>query len=637
MFAASLLMAGAFCSCSEKESEPTTDGDYIDFTVGGTDSRTVRADGNKAQINWENGDKIRILSDKATTSKGYCYADYSVNVSETNASKGTLAYVTDGLQWKPNAGEHAFYAIYPSTAALSYKDGVVTLGLPVNQKAKITSSTEFTEGSGDKERTKHHYVCAPEMTNSYLVATAKASGGQNVKLEFSPIMTTLDVTLANTGSDTITVTGIEIIDAAATYDGNDAGTFQYKVSDGSIASTTTGQLTTFVEMEDQEGNTFIDLMSNETLKLTVFLQPTAIDKNHQVSVQVHTTGTQPKVVALGGNVQEDKTLAWKAGELGSVKLNIRKNANNNWISNIPDNTYISQLSIPGTNMSASRQAPKKDDANYQGQTLTFTQQLQQGVRAFDFNLLYQQGGNPTVCFVDGTKTDYSLKTVLSDLSTYLTKNPKEAVFILFRMTGASTDKNDFGADFEASVNNVLVQWKPDLTIGECRGKMVVAYYAEVDYNRTKPAWITDGMENSSSIIGSTTLTGTNKTFAPLYYFAGNSDKNYTIQQRKNNIEIYFNKLKNGDTDSPNNTWGICFLGGYDKNTSTTYFKGCIENAKAIHPVVYKYLRNQMKFGPLGVVYIDWLGLRRYGDDLVYSDVLAQKIIDQNSRFTLKHK
>lgn len=582
MFAASLLMAGAFCSCSEKESEPTTDGDYIDFTVGGTDSRTVRADGNKAQINWENGDKIRILSDKATTSKGQSYADYSVNVSKTNASQGTLAYVTDGLQWNPNASEHAFYAIYPSTAALNYKDGVVTLGLPVNQKAKITSSTEFTEGSGDKERTKHHYVCAPEMTNSYLVATAKASGGQNVNLNFSPIMTTLDVTLANTGSDTITVTGIEIIDTAAKYDGNDAGTFQYKVSDGSIASTTTGQLTTFVEVEDQEGNTFIDLMSNET-------------------------------------------------------LNIRKNANNNWISNIPDNTYISQLSIPGSNMSASSQAPKKDNGNYQGQTLTFTQQLQQGVRAFDFNLLYQSGGNPTVCFVNGTKTDYSLSNVLSDISTYLNKNPQEAVFLLFRMTGASADKNDFGEAFEASVDKVLVQWKPDLTIGECRGKMVVAYYAEVDYKRTKPAWITDGMENISSIIGSTTLTGTNRTSAPLYYFAGNSDKNYTIQQRKDNFASYFDKLKNGDASSPNNTWGICYLGGYDKNTSTTYFKGCIENAKTIHPVVYKYLYNQTTFGPLGVVYIDWLGLRRYGDDLVYSDVLAQKIIDQNSRFTLKHK
>ena len=62
----------------------------------------------------------------------------------------------------------------------------------------------------------------------------------------------------------------------------------------------------------------------------------------------------------------------------------------NWMSSVSDETFISELSIPGTHDSASDERGCNGDA-CQCQDATLEEQLNLGVRAFDIRLSYDTG------------------------------------------------------------------------------------------------------------------------------------------------------------------------------------------------------------------------------------------------------
>ena len=144
--------------------------------------------GKKIQpIDWISGDKIRVYSPDCTRdrwAKPEHWADYKIvnidNNSNDGISKGELENVQEvGLAWS-DAGNHTFYAVFPSPGTTEGNEPDGTLGkfsftLPAAQKIDA------------------------EMEYAFMTAAAKADAGVNgdaVNLDFYPAFTAfkLDIT-----------------------------------------------------------------------------------------------------------------------------------------------------------------------------------------------------------------------------------------------------------------------------------------------------------------------------------------------------------------------------------------------------------------------------------------------------------
>lgn len=656
---AATLLSGAFAACSDKEdiAADVTTKDYVDFTVGDGDSRTVRDEKDKYQINWDNGDKVRVFCAEAIGANSQGYADYTVEKGTGAANKGKLQYISDGLQWSETAGTtHHFYAVYPAddSKILGETDGVVRFKMPVSQTVKVTEKSTTTV---DGQQTTH-YQCAPVMDNAYMVAYYDTDVHGKVPLDFQPIMTTIDVTVKNGISpnetnSTITVTGVSIIDESAL--GSDE--FSYNVREGKMVaseSEMTATQTFFVSVQNDDED-FVDLESGGSLKFTVFLPPVAINESHKVKVRVHCTGGSPQVVALGGNVQTDADgnthkLDFKAGSLGSIALKVKNLLSNNWITPLDSNIYVQQLSIPGTNESVAYLS----SGNQVNQGWNIENQLAMGIRAFDIhgesnNLVGSTTG--WTLYAKGSQST-QLTTLLEEtFLPFLEKNPGE--FVILQLKTENKSFKNFDSYFEDFLGDKLVQWKPDLRIGECRGKIVclMRYYSHSKdpYNGWKKPGIMYEEFGTGSGTVHVNISSVKKSDAPeklplLYYFARNSGENYT-DDRLTQIETMLERTKALGKQENNSgfPWSVCYVAastneGKKNNYETT--AGYLKNAQAMHPVLFKWMNRQESFGPLGIVYMDWVGRRDVDQDGtayngVYGDLLPAAIIDNNYRFTMQ--
>ena len=66
-----------------------------------------------------------------------------------------------------------------------------------------------------------------------------------------------------------------------------------------------------------------------------------------------------------------------------------------WMGRLPDHAYVAQLSIPGTHDTATGEgflsSSPEGDTFSKAQDLTLSEQLEDGIRAFDFRPSYKDG------------------------------------------------------------------------------------------------------------------------------------------------------------------------------------------------------------------------------------------------------
>ena len=100
---AGLAIAGAFSGCSSDDldnghgNKPAS-GATVNFALSNATTRTEYDDENEYQINWSNGDKIRIYCNEAEDVK---QADYTVikSIDPDKEHAGKLQYNDSGLAW----------------------------------------------------------------------------------------------------------------------------------------------------------------------------------------------------------------------------------------------------------------------------------------------------------------------------------------------------------------------------------------------------------------------------------------------------------------------------------------------------------------------------------------------------------
>lgn len=227
----------------------------------------------------------------------------------------------------------------------------------------------------------------------------------------------------------------------------------------------------------------------------------------------------------------------------------------------------------------------------------------------------------------------------SSLINELINNPGEFVILQFR------HESELPASYKRTkkwneIYNVLhkfdsqiVQWRPDLTIHDCRGKFIII--TRDDYtNRTKAALAQSYPSGSTFTTTLTNVIGASTSYHVQDYYQYYGDGGE--EKIKQILDLYNTKTKLfSNIDSPffaEKAWALNHTSGYDGISGTTgrYQK----NASQVHRPIHNTLTNETDFGPTGIVFMDWVGTREASSYTVYGDLLPQAIIDHNYKYRM---
>jgi len=306
----------------------------------------------------------------------------------------------------------------------------------------------------------------------------------------------------------------------------------------------------------------------------------------------------------------------------------------NWMGDLDDTTYLSQVSIPGTHDSCTGEGWSGFIATLSGpsmgttQDLTIARQLDCGVRAFDLRPCVNGSSLAINHGILQTKADF--KSTVAQLCRFVTDNPTEFVIVIMRHESDGDNGNSNWAQMvseclsDKELRERLADYKRDITVGELRGKVLIL--SRDSYADTPIGGFLTGWGHAADYI-----TGTIK---------GINTGNYYVQDYYEVMSDKENKLRGIqkllDYSTANNIKRgyrhliICFnhTSGYTKSASTD---GNRENAALCNQAVIDYLNK--KAGPAGIVIMDFAGTDRSGSHNVNGLKLVNTIIENNKKYT----
>ena len=645
------LCAGVVSACVDENinSDKDVNGKAIKFGLSSQKTKTVYDDKDSYQINWVNGDQITIFCAEAESAKSALY-----NVTPASTAKdGTITNAgSDVLQWGGDGLKHHFYAVYPGSTAKVDENGIATFSINRNQKCTVTTTNGYDTD----------VVAKPDMKNANMVAYKMTEPtDETVSLIFKPLMTTLEIVVqgptTNINSSNARVTGISIAATMKTNSGSDAASFQYDIKNSSITGSsgsgeaTTRTETTFVSLVDANGNaSYVDLANGKTLTLTVFLPPMSKEQaaalKRQLKVRVHITGNAELSASIKTNTDTDP---WTTQIEPSSKKRITlpaipsglQESGNNWITPLDGNIYVSQMSIPGSHDAATGEnmASFIGDIFAQTQEQTLQTQWNLGIRAFDLRpAIYKRGSTNELWLYHGvTRVSISWATAMNTIKANLTDHPVEFAIVLFRHEDESTlGKDNNTTNFNTYMTNWvnanktwIVEWRPDITIDECRGKLILIsrFSGSWDYG-CFTGWSHDAAGSATTVRNASgSQTGT--MYVQDYYNPSSHDEKFA------SITKYLDIAQNFHTDNAlKNHWMLNHVSGYVGNSTSNTYRA---NAAAQNPKVIEYLNNRTSPGSTGILLFDYSGAATSGSYNVQGDIMLQTVIDNNYKYRMKRK
>lgn len=295
----------------------------------------------------------------------------------------------------------------------------------------------------------------------------------------------------------------------------------------------------------------------------------------------------------------------------------------NWMASLPDNVYITQLSIPGAHDAATSGVSSISAYFAKTQNLTLSDQWDAGVRAFD--LRPKTSGSNGPIYHGTAPTGVTLRDALGYLKTKLADNPQEFAIVIIRNEGNSGQEGDAAtgkwhqviAPILESYNDVLTEWHRDLTLGDVRGKIIVLARDEVV--GTKAAKVGGWPDNTN--YGTILLNddGAYHIILQDYY------ENINTTTKNGYIKTMLDESMT--IHCPNRLY-INHTSGYTGSGLTTNIGAC---AKSTNKYVCDYLDAHPNIGPTGIIMMDFAGSDASN---YYGATLVNKIIANNNSNTL---
>lgn len=283
-----------------------------------------------------------------------------------------------------------------------------------------------------------------------------------------------------------------------------------------------------------------------------------------------------------------------------------------WMKRLPDNLFVSQVSIPGTH----------DAATGNGVTLaTFSQcqdidvatQWSIGIRAFDFRPKVKDDYLNINHGISETKLRFDAALYL--LRDSLKAHPSE--FAIIHCLYASNYDND-KATYETMLRELLsredlkdyfVPFRRNLTVGDMRGKILLL---SRDQYAAKPitggffqswcGWLDWNAQSSCSIIGESAASDYK---SPLWVqdYANTKDSEGGVARKVSAVtEMLDHSTKHVTKDESDVVWVFNFASAYPGSLSTA--NGYRENATYTNAAIIEYLQTH-EAGPTGVILMDY--------------------------------
>ena len=646
------LCAGVVSACVDENinSDKDVNGKAIKFGLSSQKTKTVYDGSDPYQINWVDGDQITIFCAEAESAKSALY-----NVTPASTAKdGTITNAgSDVLQWGGDGLTHHFYAVYPGRTANVDENGIATFSINRNQKCTVTTTNGYDTD----------VVAKPDMKNANMVAYKKTEPtDETVSLIFKPLMTTLEIVVkgpgSNINSSNARVTGVSIVSTITTKSSESGDSFKYDIANGVITGSvnngtaTTKSETTFISLVDANGNaSYVDLANGHTLTLTAFLPPMSMKQaaamKRQVKVRVHITGNAELSASVKTNDESSDNWTTQFNPAAKKKIILpaipsgKQVSGNNWITPLDGSIYVSQMSIPGSHDAATGEnmASFIGDLFAQTQEQTLQTQWNLGIRAFDLRpAIYKRRSTNELWLYHGvTRVSISWATAMNTIKANLTDHPGEFAIVLFRHEDESTlykntNTTDFDNYMKAWVNankTWIVDWRPDITIDECRGKLILIsrFNGSWDYG-CFTGWSHDAAGTTTTVRNaSNTKSGT--MYVQDYYNPSSHDTKFKSICEYLDIAQTFHT-----NDALKNHWMLNHVSGYvGPSTSNTYRA----NAAAQNPKVIEYLHNRTTPGSTGIILFDYSGAATSGSYTVQGDVMLQTVIDNNYKYRMRRK
>lgn len=301
----------------------------------------------------------------------------------------------------------------------------------------------------------------------------------------------------------------------------------------------------------------------------------------------------------------------------------------NWMAQLDDDAFVCQLSIPGAHdaCSSSFSSASALGALFSGkvQTKSVEQMLPLGVRLFD--LRPAVNGNKLTIYHGVLQTSSDFNTVMQQLCNYVTTHPTEFCVVVIRHETDGDDNNaNFGSMLQTSLtqfSDYLVNFRPNLTVGEARGKIL--FLSRDEYNAPiRGGRITGWPGNTSSNAGQCYGLETHKCSMWVQDFFEYSN----VNDKKNSIEAMLNQSRQL-AGKYNYTWVINETSGY-KGTGTN--SACQTNAKNCNKYMQELLASGNYNGPAGLVFMDYAA---DGDNSGYYGLsLTKELVNHNFRYTM---
>ena len=398
------LLAG----CSDEvrnPDKPSNPGSDITFQINlqsDPQTRTLYGEetNNAFPIYWVDKDQIIVASPQCAAGRNN--ALYQVTVP--NATSNTATAVTKvneaGVQWGDKLPAN-FYSVYPAeyNATLSEtvkneivngeENAVAHLNVRNYQYNIFTKKGTTWTGVPYDRKSRESVDANLKNPDALMYAQTKQTTDGDVQLTYKPFTVAFHVELdgytlgGSLGTDpSVTIQSIAIQAPQGTQlAGNFDATFNADCITAPVVNTNVNTLTNsnviYIPTWTDAQGTFLTINKGEKVSFNVFAIPTGNTVTSDWTLTVYTNqGRFSRKLTPGNGTNAGQLIAGQMHKLNMPAFQINQNVTlnvENWMAQIPRNTYLSELSIPG--------AWYATQSEYQGST-NYASLWNAGVRAF---------------------------------------------------------------------------------------------------------------------------------------------------------------------------------------------------------------------------------------------------------------
>lgn len=343
-----------------------------------------------------------------------------------------------------------------------------------------------------------------------------------------------------------------------------------------------------------------------------------------------------------------------------------------WMADLPDNMFVAHVSIPGAHDFATGEENWAGDiystsgnASSTTQAVTMREQLDRGIRGIDLrpglhsdDLLY--------CYHGIARTTKKLEEAVDDMVAFLEKHPKEFFVVHFFRGNVYNSSSESGAGrkvsdadrarynselkriFEEKYGQYVVNFEPNLTVKEARGKMVLftrdrISFVHLDKQARITNWDTEfpNQYNAAYITNELNADLTTKLHVQDISEGNDDVRNRKIEHCKNLMAFTQAQPTPMEMMNANGVyraeWVMNFTSIDNSGTSnpldnTNGYKG---GASVLNPNTVTWINEHKGAGPLGIFFSDYVlrdRTKKHSDDKIYDvhgDELVYAIIENN--------